>query len=176
MKPTVFKPYRFRTKYCNKLYVGCMNVECTYAHHPRELECSEVEGMKEVRFIKPHDADPHSRAIVPRMSEVPELSFIVHFDEDEERKAPVMSLSEMDRVTHAWRLKKMSDAYWTRQWHIRKVHDMTRHHGEEDMAISPAATASSASEEDDEKDMDISPQVSPRTKNPSHDKTSHASK
>ena len=142
-----------RTKYCNKLFTGCSNVHCTFAHQPNELEGPESKAWIGVKFKKP--AKDHSLPISP---------FVVHLDSDSDsdsdsdREQPSISLSKLDKMLMAYKKKYhtpsisveeledvmndlLAKARHERIWQLRlALDDMTVHRGEEEMDWSPVSS------------------------------------
>lgn len=140
-KYTGGKPF---TKYCNKLFVGCTNEHCTFAHYPHELCGPEWDAWTDsrgfpTRFVRPDDADLMSKDLRPKAS----LPFVVRLygddsdSSDEEYEPPSISLSQLVKHNEEWKRKKLTDARWARMWHLQKVrHALTTDVGERDMDIS----------------------------------------
>jgi hypothetical protein len=135
------KPF---TKYCNKLFVGCTNEHCTFAHHPTELCGPEWDAWTDAkgfptRFVRPDDAEPKSKDLRPKAA----LPFVVRLygddsdSTDDEYELPSISLSQLVKHNEEWKQRKLKEARWARIWHLKKVrHALTADMGERDMDIS----------------------------------------
>jgi hypothetical protein len=141
------------TKYCNKLFVGCTNPDCTFAHSASELRGPEWDAWTDkhgfpTRFFRPDDADPTSKDLRPKAS----VPFVVRFYEDESSeedieqpifslskkdiKQPIFSLSKEIDYTEKWKQRKMVEARWARMWHVAKARHALTDTGERDMDMS----------------------------------------
>lgn len=94
------------TKYCRKLYSGCHNIDCNYAHCANELRASDEYARKEVRF------ETVKNDTLPK--------FIVRFDSDDEDEddenyqTPMLSLSMIDKSNAVFLEKKQAEAFASR--------------------------------------------------------------
>ena len=81
------------TKLCYKAFVGCVDIDCTFAHSVQECKSEMEYAMKGVRFHLPKNEC--IIAFLPRM--------IVRFDEEEEEEEKEeekqsISLSQIDAI------------------------------------------------------------------------------
>ena len=137
-------PMNHFTKYCNKLFVGCTNAHCTFAHTPSECRWGVEYAEKDVTFTKPEDANESTRFMLPEASLFP--TFVITLpseeeddkEEEDDEKAPVsMSLGQITEITKAWQNEKLTQARWI--WLrtlAREHHRLTDDGGEQDMDLS----------------------------------------
>ena len=112
------------TKFCNKLYIGCENAYCKFAHHENECRWGSEFAKEDVVFHKPSDAMKECRGLFPNETYGP--SFIIHFDEEGDLvdEEPIsISLSQMLHVEKEWKPKKMVEAKWKWIHVLRELQD-----------------------------------------------------
>lgn len=137
------------TKFCKRMYVGCTDPFCAFAHSDATARWTPAYAMEDVAFVHPPDSfrmGHHARSAVPMHGPHVGKQFVVRLSDDseeEENEEPMtFSLTEMEREQAAWlRLKQML-AHDRRFLQLKKryVQEM----GEKDMEIS-----------DDDSDMDL---------------------
>ena len=97
--------YNHFTKYCYKLYSGCFNIDCNFAHCANELRASEEYARKDVKFeYVENDTLP---------------KFIIRFDDDddedeEDYEAPCLSLSMIEKSNAVFLEKKKNEVFEAR--------------------------------------------------------------
>ena len=72
--PIKSNPQTHFTKMCSRLYVGCFNTFCNYAHSETERVTSAEYAYKNVRFIQ------------PKIEFYPGPAFVIEFEEEEEEE------------------------------------------------------------------------------------------
>ena len=152
--PIKSNPQTHFTKMCSRLYVGCFNTFCNYAHSETERVTSAEYAYKNVRFIQ------------PKIEFYPGPAFVIELEEEEEevevkvevkvvaeeekvkevKKPSSISLSEIDAYfsmpeyqlyRKLWLKSKYDQALEQRLVHLAKeYYYLTTTYGEEDMDCS----------------------------------------
>ena len=96
------------TKYCHKMYSGCDNIDCNYAHCEAELRSTDEFARQGVRFTYvPNDTLP--RFIIPLQDDSDSDS-----EEESCEKAcenAFLSLSMIDKSNAVFLVKKQHEAF-----------------------------------------------------------------
>jgi len=97
------------TKYCHKLYSGCDNIDCNYAHCEAELRSTDEYARQGVRFTYvPNDTLP--RFIIPLLTEE-DSDDEEEEDENEEQERACLSLSMIEASNLTFLAKKQKEAF-----------------------------------------------------------------
>lgn len=149
------------TKFCKRMYVGCTDPFCAFAHSDATARWTPAYAMEDVAFVHPPDSfrmGHHARAAVPMHGPHVGKQFVVRLsddsEEDEKQDEPVtFSLTEMEREQAAWLRLKQLLAHDRRFLQLKKryVQEM----GEKDMEISDESDSDSDSGSDSDSDMDL---------------------
>ena len=133
MTTTLFE----NTKLCCRMFTGCTNPDCSYAHTLNEIRWGLEYGMEDVFFQKPADANmQHSSKYMPEPNETYFPRFLISFDDEEEVEPASLSITQHTEIVNQWQLSKLKDAYWTRLWALQLEYQrLSDHMGEMDMDI-----------------------------------------
>ena len=128
------------TKYCNKLFVGCTNAYCTFAHTPAECRRDDSYATKDVVFVRPDDANTATSFMFPNQSTFPRFVITLdHEDSDEEEDTytgPSMSLSQVVEITTQWQNQALASARWKWMHTLAKEYHALTMNDEDDMDLS----------------------------------------
>lgn len=145
------------TKFCKRMYVGCTDPFCAFAHSDATARWTPAYAMEDVAFVHPPDSfrmGHHARAAVPMHGPHVGKQFIVRLsdDSDEDKEPVTFSLTEMEREKDAWLRLKQVLAHDRRFLQLKKQYQ--REMGEKDMEISDESDSDSGSDSDSDMDLE----------------------